>query len=292
MGIVMTAMIVLTALVPVAVLRAQETPDAAPARPAAPAAPSMPTAPAAPAAPAPAPVGLSIEEQMRIRRDQERVPAPPAWQVTPTVREGPSANLDATIYDVRIPADQIGRLDLESLSRNAASAADFEKAIAALGKVKPLYRANQSVRLGGDTVSVGSSTPYVTNSRTLNSGQVVNSVSYADTGATVNLAGRTVEGGQMELDLRVDVSALLETTTEIAPNVKASIFRRASMSHKGLVKPSQPFVVVSVDAASVDLEGNAVAYVARVSVSAPQGVTAPVKETTEVRTPAPRAPGQ
>jgi beta-lactamase regulating signal transducer with metallopeptidase domain len=443
-GVAIMGMLLLMALVPVAVLRAQQTPTGQPAAPAAPAAPSTPATPDAPGTPA-APVDASyetIEERMRIRRLQEREaaagqaatrPAPIAarsgrrgaatdWTITPTVGEGPTITLDATIYDVRIPADQVTKVDLEALTRaaqgnlvagkpskaeldlirteyvNAEAAvlayekqhpgmkldavyqerlrtfaaqyaqaqsdtlalrtdpaigaghprvqaavnreeqlynnyqeeigralrafseqADyiklvaardmkqlavaamekqaatsgnqttdgFEKALTELGTFKPLYRANQSVRLAGDTVNIGSNTPYVASARTLNSGQVVNTVQYANTGAIFNIAGRSTGADSVELDMRVEVSALFEGKTEVAPGVKAPIFRTATMSHKGMAKSRQPFVIVSVDAASVDADGKAVAYIARVTVGTPQspaGSNAPP--------PLPRAPGE
>jgi beta-lactamase regulating signal transducer with metallopeptidase domain len=147
---------------------------------------------------------------------------------------------------------------------------DFEAALAALGTVRPLYRVNQSVRLGGDSITVGSNAPYVSNSQTTRGGQTINSVQYSNTGAVFNIAGKAAGDSRIELDLSIDLSAASDTTTEISPTVKAQMVRRATMSYKGVVEPRQPFVVLSVDAASVDAEGRAVAYIARVRLGNPQ----------------------
>jgi hypothetical protein len=100
-------------------------------------------------------------------------------------------------------------------------------------------------------------------------------VQYSNTGAIFNIAGKAAGGEKIELDLSIELSATSDTTTEIAPSVKAQLFRRATMSYKGVVEARQPFVVLSVDAASLDSEGRAVAYIARVRLGNPQQAADP-----------------
>ncbi|HEY7116511.1 MAG TPA: M56 family metallopeptidase [Tepidisphaeraceae bacterium] len=190
----------------------------------------------------------------------------------PALGEGPTCTLDATLYDVRIPADQTGKLDVEALMKAADSADAFEKALAALGPTKPMYRANQSVRLSGDTITIGTQVPVVTNSRVTDRGQTINTVQYQSTGARFTIAGKAgAPGGAVDLDLGIQVSSSsAEDGTPIAGKVKAPVMRRVSLSHKGAVRPGKPFVVVSVDAGSVDADGKAVAYIGRVTVGEPQ----------------------
>jgi hypothetical protein len=192
----------------------------------------------------------------------------------PALGEGPTCALDATIYRVHLPADQIGRLDLGALNNASDTAEQFEKALAALGPITPLYRAGQSVRLAGDSINIGTETPYVTASRTDNTGRVINQVQYTNTGAIFNIAGRAGAGPKVELDLTVEVSSMTDSGTEIGPGVKAPLHRVAKMSHKGMVEANQPFVIVSVDAASLDAGGKAVAYIARVTLGTPEGGSA------------------
>jgi hypothetical protein len=185
------------------------------------------------------------------------------------IGEGPACTLDATIYDVRLAPDQIGRIDTASLARAATTAESFERALIEMGAGKPLYRANQSVRLAGDSITIGTTTPYVTSSNVTASGNTINTVAYSDVGMVFDVAGKTAPGG-IEVDLKIQVSSLAEGTTEISKGVKAQMFRRSVMSHKGIVEANKPFVVVSVDAASLDAGGKAVAYIARVTLGAPQ----------------------
>jgi hypothetical protein len=191
-------------------------------------------------------------------------------QSPPTIGQGPTCSLDATIYDVRLAPDQIGLLDVDALAKVSGSAADFEKALAALGTTKPIYRANQSVRLAFDSITIGRTEPYVTGSTTGRNGQVVNTVSYSSVGALFDLAGKAGTDGRMVVDLSIQVSTLTEGNTAISNDVKAPVFRRVTMSRKGLVEANKPFVVISIDAATPDPDGKAVAYIARVTVGSPQ----------------------
>jgi hypothetical protein len=202
-------------------------------------------------------------------------PAPAA----PTLGEGPTCAFDATIYDVHMPVDQIGRLDAEALTRAAADAATFEKALSALGTSQPLYRAHQSIRLAGDFIMIGAQTPYVTNSQMSPRGDMINSVSYRQVGAIFTIAGKVGAPGAIELDLGIQASTLSEGNTQISPTAKAPVFRNAQMAHKGEVKASQPFVVISADATSTDPEGKAMVYITRVTLGPPHSApaTAPAK---------------
>ena len=193
-------------------------------------------------------------------------------QVVPSLGTGPTCTLDATVYDLRLPPDQIGRLDPESLTKAAATSAAFEKALVDLGTSRPLYRASQSVRLSGDTITIGTEAPYVTNSRLLDGGQTINTVQYSSVGVIFNIAGRLGANAGLEVDLRVELSSNSESATAIASDIKAPMFRRATMSHKGIVQAHQPFVLMSIDASSLDANGKAVAYVTRVTLGAPQPI--------------------
>jgi hypothetical protein len=184
----------------------------------------------------------------------------------PILGEGPTCPFDATIYEVLLPVDQIGRIDLDALTRAATTAAAFEKALADLGAAKPLYRANQSVRLSRDSITVGTQVPYITNSQITNTGQAINSVSYTQVGAIFSISGKTSTPNAVELDLGIQVSTLSEGTTAISDTLKAPMFRNTTLSYKGPVAARQPFVVISADAASVAPAGKAVAYIARVTL--------------------------
>jgi hypothetical protein len=74
----------------------------------------------------------------------------------------------------------------------------------------------------------------------------------------------------MDLDLGIQVSSSSDSAAAISDTVKAQIIRKATLSHKGPVQPRKPFVVLSVDASSLDKDGKAVAYIGRITVGDPQ----------------------
>jgi hypothetical protein len=234
---------------------------------------------------APANPNLTVEERLRQRRLQGGSALPVAsgarggqrmggLMVPPEMGEGPTSAVDATIYDLRLPADQIGRLDVDALNRVAGSAADFEKALAALGAAQPLYRARQSVRLSGDSISIGQTMPYVRATNTNSAGQPINSVGYTQTGVIFNLGGTVGASGDIQLAMNINISSMVDSTAPLAGNVNAQAFRSATLSYNGTVSPGRPFVIVSVDAGAGETDGKATARIARVTMVAPQSSAA------------------
>ena len=191
---------------------------------------------------------------------------------TPVLGEGPTCTFDATVYDLRLSADQIGRLDVAALASASDSVDSFEKALAALGTAKPIYRTDQTVRLAGDRISIGAQSPYVTDTRLNAQGQAMNTISYMNTGAIFSLAGKAAAPG-IDLDLNVQVSSFLDSAVTIGGK-SAPVLHTATMSHKGAIQAGKPFIVVTVDAGSLDKDGKAVAYIARVIVGEPQSPAA------------------
>lgn len=178
---------------------------------------------------------------------------------------GASARFQATIFEVRLPADGIGRLDAKALVASAATPADLEKALAALGKTTILYKVDQTVSLAKDTVTINKREPFVTASRVLDGGQTVNTIQYQEVGAMFHVAGQpAATSAAMDVTLRVEMSALTDSTTNISENVKAPTVRNIIMGHNGPVEGGRPVVMVSADASSKDAQGNAIAYVCRV----------------------------
>ncbi|HSZ59825.1 MAG TPA: M56 family metallopeptidase [Tepidisphaeraceae bacterium] len=246
------ALLLLAGLVPVAVTRAQQG-----------AAQEPPTINALSGTPTTQPIGRAGRGGTRAGlRGFGDLPQP-------TPGTGPTCSFDATVYDVRMPADQIGRLDVDAFQQAAQSTDTFEKALAALGSVRPLFRTNQSVRLSGENVAIETQTPIITNTTTTANGHEVSSYSYYSTGAIFSIAGSPA-GGMVELDLGIKLSSISDSPVTVGKGVKVPVIRSVTISNKGPVEPHKPFVVVSVDANSVDATGKAVAYIGRIIVGEPQ----------------------
>jgi hypothetical protein len=192
--------------------------------------------------------------------------------------EGPSCDFDATVYEIRLPPDQIGKIDKDALTKAAGNAADFEKELAKFGESRPLYRANQAIRLGGESyVQIGNNVAYITNSQITAAGQTINSVGYTSVGAIFDVVSKVGDEGMINIDLSVQVSTLEpDAGVPISANVNAPVFRRAILQGSKQVQPERPFVVVTADSTAPDKNGKAVAYMARITFGKPEGAaTAP-----------------
>lgn len=186
--------------------------------------------------------------------------------------------LNATIYEVRLPPDSFGRLDVEALRKAAVDAAEFDKALAALGIVKPMYQVQRQVKLSADQVQMSTNTPYVASSRMSANGTAINQVSYVQTGVTLDLAGKVVQGGKINLDMAISISSATEGSVKVSTEASAMIMRRPRLLHNGLLEPGKAFVVMSIDGSTPDADGKAIGYIARVELNMPTaGQDAPGK---------------
>jgi hypothetical protein len=189
----------------------------------------------------------------------------------PKLGAGPTYAFDAVMYEVKVPAESLGRIDLSALDKAAGDAEAFEKALAGLGTAKPLFRAHQSVRLQGDSVTVGSQVPYVTNSRMTAAGQAVNTVMCRQVGTVFGLAGKVTGEKALEVDITVETSNLTEGTLVIGGESKAPVFWTAVIAHKGPATADKPFVAMAIDASQKDAEGNAYAVLTRITLGHRRG---------------------
>ena len=188
----------------------------------------------------------------------------------PALGEGPTCTFDATVYDLRLPVGRIGRLDVEALGKSAVSADAFEKALTGLGVAKPMYRVRQSVRLAGDLLTIGTKFPLITNSSRTALGQTVSSYRFENLGAQFSIGGEAGGPGSHELDLSIQVTAISDAGVTSDESAKRPVIRSVTLLHRGAFEPRKPFIVMSVDADAVDKNGNAVAYIARITLGEPE----------------------
>jgi hypothetical protein len=182
--------------------------------------------------------------------------------------DGSTCVLDAVIYDVRVPVEGVGRVDVRGLAKAAANAGDFEKALAELGKEQRLYHISRPVDLTGDRIEMITETPYITGAHMVQ-GRMVSTVATAPTGVLLQIAGAAQEAGKMDLVLTIQVSGVSEGAQEISGNEKAPNFRRVMMDGGGPAEVNKPFLVMGFNSDPADADGQAVAYIARVVLERP-----------------------
>jgi hypothetical protein len=165
------------------------------------------------------------------------------------------ARFEAILYQVDVAPDRLADLDARAIEAKAATAKDFEAALAALGKVKLLQKVDQSVNLAGDTIRLSDDVPVVTASRRdRDTGAVLQSITYQSVGAVFFFAsvppapGSATKAPAVSLD--VDLAAVHETPVEIVQGKNASASSRMMFSQSGPVHYGRPSVAISVFDAS------------------------------------------
>jgi hypothetical protein len=202
---------------------------------------------------------------------ETKEPGGAAAKVGPTDGMAPE-RFQAVIYEVHLLPAMVGQLDAEALAAKGPTAADLEKVLAAIGRTRAVYQVDQSVNPAKDMINVGARVPMITSSHTTEAGGTTNSIQYQSVGAIFKFAGRPAEAGRKVLDLQlaVEISAILESGVEMSKGVKATTTGNCSMGYTGPVELGRPFVFFSVDATVKDADSNAIAYVCRAVMGEPK----------------------
>jgi hypothetical protein len=184
-----------------------------------------------------------------------------------------SAVFQAAVYETSLTPARAGGLDAKALAK-LATREEFQKALAALGPTRMLYQADQTVSLTSENqIRIGSQQPFVTNTRTTESGQRVNTIQYENVGAMFKFSTKSVPAGDRAvLNVRLDVELSVPGTSavEVATGTKARTFRKVTTNYAGDIELGRPFVLVGLDSsAGGDKDPNSVVCVCRVLLSKP-----------------------
>jgi len=180
------------------------------------------------------------------------------------LRELKSARFQATIWETRLPAERLGKVDAKAL----ASADDVQKALEGLGATRALYRVDQVIDLAKAQIKVSKTEPFVTATHTTETGGTINTVEFRQVGAIFQVSAKPTDRG-LEARVEVEMSAVTDSGTLIADKVPAVSMHHVSLGHNGPVELGRPAVMTSVDASTRDAQGGAIAYICRIVFSAP-----------------------
>jgi hypothetical protein len=181
----------------------------------------------------------------------------------------PSTRFQATVFEVRLAPERISDLDARALAARAATAADLQAVLGAIGPTKVLVEADQPVNLAEDYVSIQKEESLAIAARMTDSAAPQSTIRSKRTGAVFKISGQAAGGaseGLIQLHLAAEVAAMGKNAEQVARGVNTMLHRQATQSHKGLIETGRPFVMVSTDAASPDENGLAVALITRVVV--------------------------
>jgi general secretion pathway protein D len=125
--------------------------------------------------------------------------------------------------------------------------ANFEAAIRALETVGKLDVLSRPYILASDnqlaTITVGQQVPFITNSRTTDTGQTINTIQYQDIGIILNVTPHINPEGLVILDVAPEVSALTGETVPISENLNAPVFAMRSAQSRVAIRDGQTIVI-------------------------------------------------
>jgi hypothetical protein len=190
--------------------------------------------------------------------------------IAPDPRTGEVCSFDAIIYEVRLNPSQISLIDVEALTQAAAARESFEKALAALGSTRPLYRANQTISLGEEQIiqilnlkpDAGPAAPM--------GARGLGSRTAKDPGAIFDLFAKRDDVDTLDLMMVIQTSIALDSAASGPGTTPTPLLRSAEINQHRPVAPGTPFLFVDADAATLDANGKAVVLITRIILGMPQ----------------------
>jgi general secretion pathway protein D len=143
-----------------------------------------------------------------------------------------------TDFDV---AEQSGGVMVKLLEK------DITGALRALQKVGKMNVLSRPYILASDNqqakITVGREVPFITNTRTTETGQTLNTIQYQDIGIILVVTAHINPEGTVILDVAPEVSALTGETVPISETVSAPVFAKRSASSRVGIRDGQTIVI-------------------------------------------------
>ncbi|MCM8768120.1 MAG: type II secretion system secretin GspD [Candidatus Omnitrophica bacterium] len=124
---------------------------------------------------------------------------------------------------------------------------DLAATLAALQKLGKLDVLSRPYILSSDnqaaSITVGQRVPFITNTRTTETGQTINTIQYQDIGIILRVTPHINPDGLVILDVNPEISALTGTTVPISETVKAPVFAKRSATSRVAIRDGQTIVI-------------------------------------------------
>jgi general secretion pathway protein D len=124
---------------------------------------------------------------------------------------------------------------------------DFTAAIRALDTVGHLDVLSRPYILASDnqlaSITVGQEVPFITNTRTTDTGQTINTIQYQDIGIILDVVPHINPDGLVIMDVAPEISALTGTTIPISETVTAPVFAKRSAQSRVSIRDGQTIVI-------------------------------------------------
>ncbi len=118
------------------------------------------------------------------------------------------------------------------------------RALESIGKLEVLSRPyilasdNQAA-----TITVGDTVPFIQNTRTTDTGQTINTITYRDIGIIMNVTAHINPEGLVNMDVAPEISSISGTSVPISETVNAPVFTKRSAETHVSIKDGQTIVI-------------------------------------------------
>lgn len=93
------------------------------------------------------------------------------------------------------------------------------------------------------SITVGKEVPYITDTRTTDSGQTINTIEYEDIGIILTVTPVINDEGLVTMDISQEISAISDTTIPISETVNATVFNKRSSENRVIARDGQTVVI-------------------------------------------------
>ena len=93
------------------------------------------------------------------------------------------------------------------------------------------------------SITVGQEVPFITNSRTTETGQTINTIEYEDIGIILNVTPQINPQGLVIMDVTPEISHLTDTTVPISETVNATVYAKRSAQTQVAIRDGQTIVI-------------------------------------------------
>jgi len=93
------------------------------------------------------------------------------------------------------------------------------------------------------SIIVGQEVPFITNSRTTETGQTINTIEYEDIGIILNVTPQINPQGLVIMDVTPEISHLTDTTVPISETVNATVYAKRSAQTQVAIRDGQTIVI-------------------------------------------------
>jgi general secretion pathway protein D len=118
------------------------------------------------------------------------------------------------------------------------------KALAETGKMnvlsKPYILATNNQKA---TMTIGSSVPYITDTRTTDTGQTINTIQYEDIGIILTVTPVINDEGLVTMDITQEISSISDTTIAISSSLNATVFNKRTSTNRVIARDGQTVVI-------------------------------------------------